>query len=77
MTDIIDRAQEAEQFRRDLLVRAKRAGIAEQLGRPSAFLLCDDCGDPIDAERRKALPGATRCVDCQEAAERGRRLVRR
>lgn len=69
MTDTIDQAQRFEAFRRDLALRARRAE-AEQLARPSAFLLCDDCGDPIDAERRRAAPGATRCVFCQEAAER-------
>lgn len=74
MSDALDRAQEAEQFRRDLAIRAFRAGLGD-LARPSAFLLCDGCGDPLDAERRKALPGATRCVECQQAAERASRLV--
>jgi phage/conjugal plasmid C-4 type zinc finger TraR family protein len=30
---------------------------------------CQDCGDPIGAERRAALPSATRCVDCQVGHE--------
>jgi len=72
VSDVIDRAQAFDEFRRDLAIRAKRAE-AEQLATPSAFGFCDDCGDPIDAERRKALPGARRCILCQEAAERRRR----
>lgn len=75
MTDVFDRAQEADQFRRELAIRAFRAGAAE-LAKPSAFLLCDDCDDPLDAERRRLVPAATRCVLCQEAAEARLRTVR-
>ena len=32
---------------------------------------CQDCGEPIGAERIAALPGATRCVSCQAAWEQG------
>lgn len=35
---------------------------------------CRDCGDPIDVARQMALPSATRCIDCQELHERGRRV---
>ena len=69
MTDVVDQAQRHETFRREIGLRAARAK-AEQLSTPHAFGLCDDCGDPIEAERRKALPGAVRCVLCQEAEER-------
>lgn len=31
---------------------------------------CDDCGEPIPEARRKAVPGCTRCVACQEDFER-------
>ena len=30
---------------------------------------CDGCGVVIPDRRRAALPGATRCVDCQEGLE--------
>jgi phage/conjugal plasmid C-4 type zinc finger TraR family protein len=69
MSDVLDLAQRHEQFRRELALRAVRAG-AEELATPAAFGLCDDCSDLIDAERRKALPGARRCLFCQEAFER-------
>ena len=28
---------------------------------------CEDCGEPIPEARRQAVPGARRCVVCQEA----------
>lgn len=34
--------------------------------------LCLGCGEPIQARRLAALPGAVRCVACQADAERGR-----
>ena len=30
---------------------------------------CEACGLPIDAARRKAMPGARQCVYCQDAEE--------
>jgi len=34
---------------------------------------CADCGDPIPKARRRALPSAIRCLNCQEYFERIRR----
>ena len=34
---------------------------------------CEDCGATIPEGRRKAAPGCTRCIRCQERFERGRR----
>jgi phage/conjugal plasmid C-4 type zinc finger TraR family protein len=34
---------------------------------------CADCGEPIGAARRAALPSATRCIGCQDALERRQR----
>lgn len=31
---------------------------------------CQDCGDPIPEARRAAVPGCTRCVDCQGVFEK-------
>lgn len=31
---------------------------------------CDDCGEPIPAERRAALPGVRTCVACQADRDR-------
>ena len=76
MSDDGDRAQVHEEFRRDLALRAARSG-ASRLAQPSAFGLCDDCGEAIDAARRQALPGARRCMACQMAAERRTRTHRK
>ncbi|MBI1407313.1 MAG: TraR/DksA family transcriptional regulator [Caulobacter sp.] len=38
------------------------------------FADCLGCGDEIDSERRAAIPSALRCLTCQEAFERSRRL---
>jgi DnaK suppressor protein len=51
---------------RTILERVERALerlAAGQYGR------CEDCGQPIPAERLEALPYATLCVPCQEARE--------
>lgn len=63
MADEIDRAQEREQFDRELALRAV-VGIQGQ-GRAEC-----DCGEAI-TELRQGL-GATRCIDCQTAHERRR-----
>jgi phage/conjugal plasmid C-4 type zinc finger TraR family protein len=34
---------------------------------------CDDCGEPIPAGRRKALPGVRTCIACQ--TERDKQVV--
>ena len=31
---------------------------------------CDECGEPIQAERRAALPGVRTCVACQSGRDR-------
>ena len=32
---------------------------------------CQNCGQPIGAERLEALPWTTRCIDCKRREERG------
>lgn len=31
---------------------------------------CEDCGEPIPEQRRKALPGVTLCVECKKIFEK-------
>ena len=31
---------------------------------------CEDCGEPIPAERRAAVAGCRRCIDCQMLREK-------
>jgi phage/conjugal plasmid C-4 type zinc finger TraR family protein len=46
-----------------------REAVAKQAERESAEF-CEDCGDEIPEERRKAIPGVQLCVFCKERAER-------
>ena len=46
-------------------VSLARAGMPT--GKSARF--CDDCGEPIPAARRKALPGVRRCVPCQSGRD--------
>ncbi|WP_338124162.1 TraR/DksA C4-type zinc finger protein [Citrobacter youngae] len=36
---------------------------------------CEECGDRLSNERRKAYPGCTMCVECQDDAERRNRRM--
>ena len=58
--------QQAEAHLRDSLARA----AAERPSGPS-LERCEDCGEPIPERRRQAVPGCTRCIECQEAQEHG------
>lgn len=65
--DIADRAQEREEtaLADALAAQAERAALCVP-GNP----VCADCGEGIPQERRRALPSAIRCIDCQAWAER-------
>jgi len=43
--------------------------LAEQRSQPS-LEECEECGDEIPEERRKAIPGVRLCVFCKERSER-------
>jgi len=70
--DEIDRIQELE----DTRLAERLAAIQKELEKPAESIDCVECGFEIPEERRKLLPHATRCVDCQNAIERNRRLTR-
>ena len=65
----------------DLTVRtiaeSRLTQVEEALERQRAgtYGICDNCGQPIDAERLRARPEATLCIDCQrqQEADPGRR----
>ena len=50
-------------------VQSARARLPRGEGAPA----CVECGEPIPAARRKALPGVTTCIACQ--SERDRQVV--
>lgn len=66
---------EAE-FERDVAgagqVRAALIAVvaAERRLQSGEYGLCEDCGDAIGFDRLEAQPAASRCVKCQEEAER-------
>lgn len=75
MPDDFDRAQEREQIERDdAILRARLEGRRDRasVGRRD----CLDCGEEIPAERRSAVPGATRCAPHQSIVDRDNRLRR-
>ena len=72
MSDDVDRASEREQelLGDALRNQARRAGLAGKTVADSAPH-CGDCGAPIPAARRRAVPGCQSCVRCQERLEHG------
>jgi phage/conjugal plasmid C-4 type zinc finger TraR family protein len=59
-----ERAEERAEEEREAAVKA--ASKALQGG---GFHDCIECGFPIPAGRRRALPSAKRCFDCQQTYE--------
>lgn len=64
MADAADVASEFEE-------RARAAALARRPAPPTGpgSIYCLDCDEVIPWRRRKALPGVTLCVDCQQTAE--------
>ena len=54
--------------------RARELSNALERVRDGSYGICEECGRAIPAARRRALPGVTRCVQCQARGEslRGR-----
>lgn len=69
MTDLIDMAQQRAD---ELLAR----NIASVVNRPVSVSasFCEECDAPIPEQRRLAVRGVTRCVSCQDMAERYTRV---
>ncbi|WP_422641733.1 TraR/DksA family transcriptional regulator [Zavarzinia sp.] len=65
MADDADRAQELAATLNDTALAAHRRRVIGP-----AHQWCIDCGGGIPIERQRAAPGAMRCFDCQQAAER-------
>lgn len=57
---LLERSERALELERDRAV----ARIKEELSLPGT-LDCDDCGEPVEAKRRIALPSARTCIRCQ------------
>lgn len=68
---LADIAQEREEQHRAAAMAAV-AGVKP--GTEVSSWFCVDCLQSIPHKRREAVPGCTRCVECQERAERGGRV---
>lgn len=66
--DIIDQAQARETDLRDAALAAHQQRLLAQQGRPASSH-CVACGEEIAPLRRLALPGVTRCLECQKGLE--------
>lgn len=80
MTDVSDQATELEESMREQAVARQRAASdlkrAASANTPAAED-CTECGDPIPLKRRKAAPGCTRCIKCEQTDEALRKLGKR
>ena len=71
--DDMDRLQELELREHEALQKRAR------LPQPTRRLRddCEDCGEPIDPRRLMAIPGALRCIGCEEVRARRMRFMGR
>lgn len=68
--EIIDQANELTQQRIEMAVAAHRLNHSAV-----SATHCEECGDKLLDARRKAYPGCTMCVSCQQdEEERNRRM---
>ncbi|MFN3858407.1 MAG: TraR/DksA C4-type zinc finger protein [Caulobacter sp.] len=70
MSDVLDAAQAVEERERHASIARVRSAACLP---PASDGDCIDCGDEIDPDRRRVLPGARRCLTCAEARERRER----
>ena len=64
MADIIDNASTLEDLQRDAALSMHRLNHSAV-----SATHCEECGDRLSNERRKAYPGCTMCVDCLQIVE--------
>ena len=64
MADIIDNASTLEDLQRDAALSMHRLNHSAV-----SATHCEECGDRLSNERRKAYPGCTMCVECQGEQE--------
>jgi phage/conjugal plasmid C-4 type zinc finger TraR family protein len=57
------------QYQTDFLTSAAVAAIRERMLSNTGRKECLDCGEPIPSSRQRQVPGACRCVSCQEHHE--------
>lgn len=75
MSDAIDRAQEREQFDREMALAEHHKHSIDGLATVSVTD-CIECSAEIPEARRRAVPGVQLCVDCQTTHERKEKLFK-
>lgn len=69
MSDPVDEAQKREAYHREeslVLDRLRRQTPPARAKKG----ICGGCGEAIPDARMESVPSCTRCVDCEDAAER-------
>lgn len=72
MADVIDRAAGYAAAEIQNGIKQAQSGVKPE---KQSLFECEDCEEPIPEARRKAVPGCTRCVVCQEKAEKERQEI--
>ncbi len=65
MTDLLERASRESEYYLNEQVRQ----VTKQVAPPNPDDDCFDCGKPIGAKRKQAMPSAVRCIACQNLLE--------
>lgn len=68
--DTLEAASELTQQRIEMAVAAHRLNHSAV-----SATHCEECGDRLSNERRKAYPGCTMCVSCQQDEEKRNRRM--
>ena len=68
MADVIDRA--AKYTEKEMAFHLGEIRAASRDRAKESRAECEDCGNPIPEGRRRAMPGCTRCIECQELFEK-------
>ena len=70
MADIIDNASTLEDLHRDAALSMHRLNHSAV-----SATHCEECDEELPEARRKAYPGCTMCVSCQDDTERRNRRM--
>ncbi|GAA4493339.1 TraR/DksA C4-type zinc finger protein [Pseudaeromonas paramecii] len=65
MSDDVDQAGDLIALQEDIGIQRVRAQLPAGAGAAE----CQECGEPIPARRRKAIPGTQVCAECQTILE--------
>lgn len=70
-SEIIDQASALEEMMRDHAIQDHRLNHSAV-----SATHCEECGDRLSNERRKAYAGCTMCVECQSEMELRKKIGR-